>query len=539
MTLTKELDSVPGVSPSVNCNSKEKAFSMDADSTEFKNSTYLHSASEDDPILDAHLDCEDFLKIEFVEEGVFDQTPTLSITSFPVVSFSEETIPKDEEKAGNDFVIPQKRDLRSKLSGILKRGDTATLSRRDYLMVLATFFIALIAKGNSAGLSVLTVEWLQEFEKSKALILYVPALNFAITSAAGIIDGILINRFGIFPILLLGCLLQVFCMIASSFSTNAITLVIVLGSLAGLGNCFLFVNAFIFISVHFGEVAKPIIAFISVAGPIGGLIFPNLIAFFIELYGWRGCMFILAGINLQIVPLAIFLTFAQKEAKIQRRSSEVENKRNPEVPQKLLDLSVLKNFLFVMYVFSVGLTVGGINSVFSMLPDFLYEKGLDLKGAARLYALYYILSAVPRILIGIAMKYTKVNFIHIYITMSSLFGLTMALMNLAETYVILLVCCILWALWMGCPAGLYAIGIMELVGPEKHSSGQSIVETSYGLTTALFGFLAGLLVEYTNSYRQPFYIYGTAIILINIALLITTSAQQLRLKLGFFRLVNK
>ena len=100
-------------------------------------------------------------------------------------------------------------------------------------------------------------------------------------------------------------------------------------------------------------------------------------------------------------------------------------------------------------------------------------------------------SFLPRILIGIAMKYTRVNFIHIYITMASLFGLTMALMNLAESYLLLLVCCILWALWMGCPAGLYSIGIMELVGPEKHSSGQSIVESSYGLTTAFFGFLAG------------------------------------------------
>lgn len=106
-------------------------------------------------------------------------------------------------------------------------------------------------------------------------------------------------------------------------------------------------------------------------------------------------MFILAGINLQVVPLGIFLTFAQKEAKI-TQNSEVEAKRNPEASQKLLDLSVLKNFLFVMYIFSVGITVGGINTVFSMLPDFLYEKGLDLKGAAKLYALYYILSAVPR-----------------------------------------------------------------------------------------------------------------------------------------------
>lgn len=395
MTLTKELDSVPTVSPSVSCNSKEKALSMDAESAEFKNSTYLQSGSEDDPILDTQLDSEEFLKIDFVEEEVFRQTPTLSIASLPVVSLSGESIPRDEEKEGQDFVIPQKLNLSSRLAGLLKRGDTSTLSKRDYLMVLATFFIALIAKGNSAGLSVLTVEWLQQFDKSKALILYVPALNFAITSAAGIIDGMLINRFGIFRIILLGCFLQVLCMIASSFSTNAITLVIVLGFFAGLGNCFLFVNAFIFIGVHFGEVAKPIIAFISVAGPIGGLIFPNLIAVIIELYGWRGCMFILAGINLQVVPLAIFLTFAQKEAKIPQ-NSEVEAKRNPEESQKLLDLSVLKNFLFVMYIFSVGLTVGGINTVFSMLPDFLYEKGLNLKGAANIYALYYILSAVPR-----------------------------------------------------------------------------------------------------------------------------------------------
>ena len=75
--------------------------------------------------------------------------------------------------------------IHSSSSDDVNSGDTKTLTRRDYLMVLVTFFIALIAKGNSAGLSVLAVEWLQEFENSKAFILYVPALNFAITSAAG------------------------------------------------------------------------------------------------------------------------------------------------------------------------------------------------------------------------------------------------------------------------------------------------------------------------------------------------------------------
>ena len=47
------------------------------------------------------------------------------------------------------------------------------------------------------------------------------------------------------------------------------------------------------------------------------------------------------------------------------------------------------------------------------------------------------------------------------------------------------------SLFMAVPGGLYTIGILDCVGPEKYSFGASIVETSYGAVTAISGYLAG------------------------------------------------
>lgn len=128
---------------------------------------------------------------------------------------------------GQDKIrIPSDKDKPFDASKI---SDTTKLSIRDYLMAVSLFLITLITYGNVGSLSVLTVEWLKIFPNSKSLILFVPNLNYALMSGIGIIDSMLINRYGIYNIMILGCFLQTICVFGSSFSTNAITLVIVLG----------------------------------------------------------------------------------------------------------------------------------------------------------------------------------------------------------------------------------------------------------------------------------------------------------------------
>ena len=100
MTLTTESESTSTISHSVSCNLMEKAFSRHAETNnkEFPDSTYVCSASEDDPILDKQLNDEEFTKIEFVEDEVFNAETTSNFSDCPVISFSRAPIQRDEEE---------------------------------------------------------------------------------------------------------------------------------------------------------------------------------------------------------------------------------------------------------------------------------------------------------------------------------------------------------------------------------------------------------------------------------------------------------
>lgn len=445
-------------------------------------------------------------------------------TSSETKSKNISTDEKEEDKSQNSSENMRSADISEK-TGISR------LSKRDYLKALSIYFITFITYGYPLSLSVLTVEWQKEFQKSKSLILFFPNLMSGLMSGAGVIDGFLINRFGIHNIILLGGFIQISCAIGSSFSANAVTLVILLGLLLGFASCFCYVNCFILAGLEFGKAGKYLIAALSLASPVSSFVYPNLIPVFVEKYTWRGCMLMLAGINLQTIPFALFLLLSHKrrknnDPKIDARTEKASSEPIPlTARKKAFDISLFKNPIYVAYLCAVTFTLTGSNAIYSLLASFFHKKGLSLKDAATLYSVYCVIYFVPRASIGFIQRWIKIPFMYIFIALSLLSGSLCILINQAESYSALLSFAIVLSLCLGGPSGLYSIGTLEIVGLEKYSFATSVIETSYGVATAALGYLAGVLVDYTDSYQQIFCIYGALIITSNLCLLITILVQ--------------
>lgn len=463
--------------------------------------------------------------------------------------------PSEESVNGSPIITSQQTELNARYSEWITTGEyqpemTATvlgnlqpcenskssdpqdkLSIRDYLMAISVFLITLMTYGNTNALSVWIIEWLDEYPQSASLILYIPNLSFALMSGFGFLDTFLINRFGIFNIMFLGCLLQTIIIIGSSFSANAITLIIVLGFFLGCTSCMAYMNAFIVMGIEFGDAGKSFITVLSLAGPLCGIIFPNLIPIFLHQYGWRGGMLILGGISLQMIPLSLFLLLSKKYKKKKKRMKEASKPQNVEfnpntnpnsdAQEKNLDFSILRNPLYIAYVCMNLFSMSAANGFYSFLPAFLIKKGMQLKQAAFVYSIYCVLPAAPRVFVGVIQRWTNVPFILIFIGFGFAFGLMSILINFAETYSALFVCCVFLSLAMSCPVGLFNIGILECVGAEQYSFGTAISETIYGFGSAILGYLAGLLIVYMDSYLEAFSIYGGLTLLSNSFLLVT------------------
>ncbi|CAE1303988.1 unnamed protein product [Acanthosepion pharaonis] len=152
--------------------------------------------------------------------------------------------------------------------------------------------------------------------------------------------------------------------------------------------------------LQFGDAGKSFIAALSLASPFARLLFSNLIRAFIEYYTWRGAMVVLAGINLQMIPLALFLLLSHKGKKkplnVDSRSKKAADSVTLPESKRTFDVSVLKDPLYITYLFTVSFTLNGAILMYSMLPAFLHKKGLEMKEAAALYSIYGIVAAVPR-----------------------------------------------------------------------------------------------------------------------------------------------
>ncbi|CAE1171518.1 unnamed protein product [Acanthosepion pharaonis] len=202
----------------------------------------------------------------------------------------------------------------------------------------------------------------------------------------------------------------------------------------------------------------------------------------------------LASIDLQMIPLTLFLLLSHKHkmkklAKIDARTKKASSEPIPLTAA--FDVSLFKNPIYVTYLCAVAFTLTGCNAMYSFLPTFFHKKGLSLKDAAMLYSLFCIISFVPRASIGFLQRWIKIPFIYIFIALSLLSASLCILIIQAESYFALLSFTIVLSLCMGGPSGLYSIGTLEIVGIEKYSFATSVIETSYGVGTAVFGYLAG------------------------------------------------
>ncbi|CAG2163567.1 unnamed protein product [Oppiella nova] len=155
-----------------------------------------------------------------------------------------------------------------------------------------------IVDGIIFSFGILLLEISEEFHETKANTAWIGSLQGGFYLLLGPIVSALANVYGCRATAIFGSVVAATGFILSYFAQNVVTLYITFGLLGGIGFGFIFLPAIVIVGFYF-EKRRAFATGVAVCGSgIGAFVLAPVTQLLVELFGWRGCVLILAGITL-------------------------------------------------------------------------------------------------------------------------------------------------------------------------------------------------------------------------------------------------
>ncbi|KAK3097385.1 hypothetical protein FSP39_009166 [Pinctada imbricata] len=176
------------------------------------------------------------------------------------------------------------------------------------VVVLSAFMIQIPSFGTAQSFGIYNMYLLDYFStESAAAISLVGSINVGVFLGSGPIASFLMNHLSHRKVSLLGALLSSVGLIALPFTPNLIYMYGFYGILAGLGFCLVYVPSHVLSGLYYNK-KRGIATGIATSGSgFGAIIFPLLVNWLVEKYGWKGSFYIICGISMQNFVFASLL----------------------------------------------------------------------------------------------------------------------------------------------------------------------------------------------------------------------------------------
>ncbi|XP_064615167.1 uncharacterized protein LOC135479278 [Liolophura sinensis] len=186
--------------------------------------------------------------------------------------------------------------------------------------------------------------------------------------------------------------------------------------------------------------------------------------------------------------------------------------------KQMLDFSLLKDPVFLLFAISNLCTSIGFNMPFIYLPDRALELGIDSTDAAFLISVIGIANTFGRIVFGWLSDRQSVNRLHLYNCALTICGLWTALSPLCTTYPWLIAYAASFGLFIGVYVSLTSVVLVDLLGLEKLTNSFGLLLLFQGVATLIGPPIAGWIYDGTGSYDISFIAEGTMIALSGVML---------------------
>ncbi|XP_072152547.1 LOW QUALITY PROTEIN: uncharacterized protein [Bemisia tabaci] len=164
-----------------------------------------------------------------------------------------------------------------------------------WVVVLSSLVISMVADGISFSFGLLYIEFLNHYGESKSRTSWIGSLFMAVPLLLGPVGSALVDRYGCRAMTMLGGVISGTGFILSSVSTTIEQQFLTFGIIAGSGLGLCYMTAVVSVAYWFDKKRSLATSLGACGTGIGTFVYAPMTTFFIEEYGWRGAILLLAG----------------------------------------------------------------------------------------------------------------------------------------------------------------------------------------------------------------------------------------------------
>jgi len=203
--------------------------------------------------------------------------------------------------------------------------------------------------------------------------------------------------------------------------------------------------------------------------------------------------------------------------------------KNARVFRQMVDFSLFKDPIFLMYAVSNFLTSIGFNVPYVYTVDRARGWDIEEQEAAFLLSIIGIANTLGRLFLGWLSDQRIINRLYLYNSCLILCGISMALSSFMTTYNWQIVYCAIFGVTSGAYVGLTSVVLVDLLGLDKLTNAFGLLLMFQGIASVIGPPFTGALYDALGNYDAGFYFAGT-MIFISGAMLFAIPVLQQRLE---------
>ena len=171
---------------------------------------------------------------------------------------------------------------------------------------------------------------------------YIGSMGLGMNFFFGPFTSALCDRYGCRVVAMMGGVISVAAMFATSFVNSLVPIYLTYSVLWGMGSSMSYVPTFLMVDSYFERRKSLANGFITAGSAIGALVMGPTLNALLSKVGWKNTMRFLGG----VACILVFAAFSYKPPPV---------KREPAKKKKLIDLSVWKNKGFIVWALALGI----------------------------------------------------------------------------------------------------------------------------------------------------------------------------------------
>lgn len=389
-----------------------------------------------------------------------------------------------------------------------------------WIVVLAAAMIRIFVYGISYTSGVVYVVILENFKTGAAETSWISSLITSMTFLVTPLAGVLVNRFGWRVVTSCGGILTCAGLLLSTLSTNLLMLCLFYGIVTGAGCGVAYMSGSLAVPKYFQhkKIQNLAVGIASAGGGMGSFLFPPIVRYLDNEYGWKGMFMIQGGIALHICVFGLLYRPLPNRDENENPTKKVRRQSSVHVPEPN-DWTFLRSAVFHFVSVNNFLFSFGSSIIYGHLAAYAqFHLQINKTDAAFLYSVIGISITIAKITQGLVADYHSVHpifkAINQYIFFYAIGGIATGFLLLDAGYAGLVVYCIFFGASLGANGGsLIPAILMEMFGQNKLSLPYGVVLAKMAIGQTLGAPAAGWIYEQSKNYHYPFLMASVSMLL--------------------------